>query len=112
MNSEAEKYYNDLKNKPEFSKLTNTGIDSHYDNVFKFAEEFCKSQEPFYINVTLKGILNWFNVYEDGSDPKVYDTYAKAQADVSKHRVLKETLLLKRFIEQPNAKYMQIKNKL
>ena len=40
----AEKYYEELETKPEFIKLTHTGISTDYDVIFKFATDFSNQE--------------------------------------------------------------------
>ena len=39
-----EEWYNNLFDKPDFTKLTSTGISTDYKNVFKFAEDYHKEK--------------------------------------------------------------------
>ena len=52
----AEKYYEELETKPEFIKLTHTGISTDYDVIFKFATDFNSQENKDMNDVVLRNL--------------------------------------------------------
>jgi len=63
----AEEYYNNLEYKMQFTKLTKTGINSNYERVFDFAEDYSTSQIKKKVGEIIKSlnIPEWDGDYEN-----------------------------------------------
>jgi len=64
----AEKYYEELETKPEFIKLTHTGISTDYDVIFKFATDFSNQENKELREIILRDLLESM----DGTHPEYH----------------------------------------